>query len=357
MKVKYLSINNCSALLPPIYKISDIQIFDDYLDELNSHPSHKKIINKLISRNQYTQDYKVWDRLYEYDIDVCFIRDVQKNQIRLSIQDYAAYPGGARVGANKRVEAQFSNLFPNGTRFTCRVPLQFLLKGWGNADDGYQGYVHTIKKGSSVIDGSQVGLLKENESCYVGITGRNWFKRFSEHMRDSFGGSQRLFHRAWQESYGESGMVYISSLQMINLSFEEAMEWEERYVDRWSLSPKGLNMIPGGFKGMRYLHQHRITSREIVSLEERDAAIKEFVRQNPRKGIPNPFMSELWEDDEFYLRVIEAKANTLNAEQVRKIRLLADMGRSIPDIVNEVGAANEAQVKNIILRKTYKRIH
>ena len=143
-------------------------------------------------------------------------------------------------------------------------------------------------------------------------------------------------------------MVYVSAILMINLTFEEAMEWEEHYVDKWSLTPKGLNMIPGGFKGMKFLHEHRITDRDVVSLEERDRAIKEYVVRNPRKGIPNPFMSELWEDDEFYLRVIEAREKTLTPDQVRQIRTLADSGWSVPEIAKEINALNEAQVKNVV---------
>ena len=50
-------------------------------------------------------------------------------------------------------------------------------------------------------------------------------------------------------------------------------------------------MIPGGFKGLQFLHKLRIIDRMNISLEERDTAIADFVRQNPRKGIPNPFIA------------------------------------------------------------------
>ncbi len=68
-------------------------------------------------------------------------------------------------------------------------------------------------------------------------------------------------------------------------------------------------------------------------------------------------MSELWEDDEFYLRVIEARDNTLSPDQVLQIRSLANLGRSIPEITKEVEALNEAQVRNVVSGRTYKRIH
>ncbi len=359
MKTKYLDIQNCTALLPPNLTISRIRELDDYLGELNSYPNHLGILDKLIIRNQKTQYHKLWDRFLHYDIDVYLTFDFSTGRVQHSLKDNIAFPEFARTGINKLIKIEISHIYPNGTRWTCKMPLQFLLKGWGDANAGYQGYVHTIKY-SALNDETEpenISGHQTNEMHYVGITGRNWFKRFREHMGESFNGSHKLFHRAWQESYGESGMVYVSDLQMVNLSFEEAMEWEERYVDRWSLTPKGLNMIPGGFKGMKYLHEYRITDRAIVSLEERDRAIVEYIRQNPRKGIPNPFMSELWEDDEFYLRVIEARDNTLSPDQVLQIRSLANLGRSIPEITKEVEALNEAQVRNVVSGRTYKRIH
>jgi hypothetical protein len=121
-------------------------------------------------------------------------------------------------------------------------------------------------------------------------------------------------------------------MMLLNASFEAAMAWEELYVDKWSLAPKGFNMIPGGFKGLRFLHKHRITDRVGIPLKERDRAIVEYVRQNPRKGIPNPFMSELLEGDDFYLRVIEARDKTLTPDQVRETRKLADMEWSVSQI-------------------------
>lgn len=132
------------------------------------------------------------------------------------------------------------------------------------------------------------------------------------------------------------------------------MNWEERFVD--GLGPKSLNMIPCGFEGLRHLYEHRITDRLSIPLEERDRAIAEYVRQHPRKGIPNPFISELWQDDEFYLKVIEARPKTLSPGQVRRIRELAEKGRPVPEIAAEVGARNELQVRNVISGRYYKRI-
>jgi len=153
---------------------------------------------------------------------------------------------------------------------------------------------------------------------------------------------------------GMRDVHFVSQLGDINLTYEDAMNWEEFHVDR--VGANGLNMIPGGFKGLKYLHTHRIIHRMDISLEERDKAITEFVRRNPRKGIPNPFIAELWKDDAFYLKVIAARPKTLSPSQVRKIRELVGIGRTITEIVEQVGALNEMQVKNVIAGRTYRRI-
>ena len=134
------------------------------------------------------------------------------------------------------------------------------------------------------------------------------------------------------------------------------MEWEERYVEKWSLSPMGFNMIPGGFEGFKHLYEHRITDRIEIDLDERENAIFEYLRQNPRKGIPNPFMSELWQDDEYYLKVIGSKEKTLTAGQVREIRRLGKEGLVPHEILIRVGGINERQIKSVLQGKTYKRV-
>jgi hypothetical protein len=42
-------------------------------------------------------------------------------------------------------------------------------------------------------------------------------------------------------------------------------------------------------------------------LEERDIALGEYLRQDSGKGIPNPFMVELWKGDTYYLKVKAAQ--------------------------------------------------
>ena len=150
---------------------------------------------------------------------------------------------------------------------------------------------------------------------------------------------------------------YGSILQDINMTYKEAMIWEERAVDRYAHGPNGLNMIPGGFKGLKFLYEHRITDGSRISLEDREKAIAEYLRQNPRKGVPNPYLSDLWKDDDYYLKVIQARPKTLSPDQVLQIRSLNSQGKSMDEIADAVGALNVIQVKNVIAGRTYRRIH
>ena len=239
------------------------------------------------------------------------------------------------------------------------LPLQYLLKGWGDANSGYQCYVHSICRNMPRI--GTVKQLVEREAdknenyTYVGITGRNWLLRLSEHMREIHNGSRRTFYQAWRDNLGLDNVVFVSQLSEINMEYEDAMNWEETFVDKIGIGANGLNMIPGGFKGLKNLHKLGIIKRVKISAEERDAAIEEYIRQHPRKGIPNPFISKLWEDDSHYSKVIEARTKSLSVNQVSQIRELARSGRTVEAIVSEVNALNEAQVKKVIAGETYNR--
>lgn len=81
-----------------------------------------------------------------------------------------------------------------------------------------------------------------------------------------------------------------------------------------------------------------------------------YLRDNPRKGVPNPFLSEMWEDDSFYNAVIFSRRDTLRPGQVLRIRNLAAQGLTTAEIVDMVGARNERQVRDVVSGKTYSRV-
>jgi hypothetical protein len=353
MKFRFIDARNCYALLPPVRGLPMARILDDYL---RRHINDKQgelhgAVRDLIKHNESTiKRARSSNRLCDSAIEIALIYNSSSREV-----DVRGIKKPLIGPANFHTLIQFAN----GITWKTIVPLQYLLKGWGDANRGNQCYVHSISHNVSQVqsfaDMQARGETTSDDFHYVGITGRNWLHRFREHMGEMERGSGRRFYRAWRESMGMTDVHFISQLGEINLTFSDAMNWEEVHVDR--LGANGLNMIPGGFKGLRLLHELRITNGTDISLEDRDLAIAEYARQNPRKGVPNPFIAELWKDDEYYLKVIGARQKTLMPSQVRKIREYNKMGWSVERIAEAVGALNEIQVKNVISGKTYRRIH
>jgi hypothetical protein len=336
MKLRYLHKNNCKELLSSLFDFDNqIKEFDNYLEMVNSNNDEKGLIEKLIQKNKETQGKKSWTRLLTYDADIGFEYEVGLGRINYCLKPYYKYPDLSRSQKEQRVVAQFWQCYEDGTKWGYKMPMQCLLKNWGNAGKGYKCYVHSISNGLDVKSSDF------KEIFYVGITKRNWLKRLDEHLYEMRSGSKKLFHKAWRDSLGAENIIYGSELMDINATYEIAMSWEEWFVDAFSLSPKGLNMIPGGLKGLKFLYEHRLTDKIEISLEERERAIANYVRQNPRKGIPNPFIAALWEDDEYYLKIIGAREKTLSPSQVKRIRHLASLGWDIERIMEDVNALSK----------------
>lgn len=348
MKLKFLDAKNCHALLPSGNGTPVIRRLDECLQGINKRSGSIKL---LIKQNEKTINKAIGaKRLINSPFEVSQHADAQLGTVHTQAI--------SRKWRNPALLHRL-HLYENGLVWKTVVPLQFLLKGWGDASKGYQCYFHSItqnmdkKSGFTPMDQMKDGVL----DCYdyAGITSRNWLLRLKEHIGEVRRGSRKKFHKAWGESLELSHVNYCSLLWDVNQTYEGAMNWEEKAVDKFADGPTCLNMIPGGFKGLKYLHKLRITDRTDISLEERERAIAEYARKNPRKGIPNPFISELWKDDEHYLKVMQARSNTLSPEQVKKIKELHEKGWGLADIVKEVNALNEQQVKRVIQGKTYSR--
>jgi len=353
MKTRFLDVRNCHALLPSGHGLSLMQRLEECLRGINDQDGPLRgAIDALVRHNEKTRSLSPGSRRFTgSSVEIAQVGVLSDRMINTR----AIERGGQGPAKLHTILA-----YEDGTTWKTIVPIQFLLKSWGDANDEYQCYIHSISRNldqvRSIEDWQARAEADSDDYYYVGITGRNWLARFSEHIGEMRRGSRKRFHEEWRASLGMRDGQYVSALMDINLTYEQAMDLEEAQVDRVAYGPNGLNMIPGGFKGLKHLHEHGVIARQNITLEERDRAVDEYLRQNPRKGIPNPFMSELWKDDEYYQRVIEARPKTLSADQVRKIRRMAAEGASIERIANEVRALNETQVKNVIAGRTYNRV-
>ncbi|WP_420904118.1 hypothetical protein [Candidatus Magnetaquiglobus chichijimensis] len=243
------------------------------------------------------------------------------------------------------------------------IPLRALLKGGRSLSGTYSVYLH--------------GLFANNgeEFVYYGITKRGWNKRFMEHVtastRDQ---SKRLFPRKLGDLIAAraaelnnisdsrpklSGIITV--LCAVGLSEDQAMDTEEYLVDKYSLSSKhgkGLNMIPGGYEGLRSLHKLSIqTGPDSIDTESREELLDRYLHEHPRIGVPNPGVAEKWNDPGYAEAVICGRENRLTADQVREIRYLSALGYPTDKIQEKVGAIDNGQVQRVLNQRTYSRIH
>lgn len=353
MKLRFIDARNYHALLPPVHGLPSARALDEYLGrEINDKKGdYQGSIDELIRQNQKTiNKTRSNRRLVESPIEIAVFYYATSRFVDLkSVVRPAPLTGWAKLHTILE--------FENGITWKTIVPLQYLLKGWGDANHGHQCYVHSISQHITQIRSFADMLDREEKGSddysYAGITSRNWLHRFREHMSEAGRGSRKTFHRAWRDFMGVPDVHFISQLGPINLSYNDAMNWEEVNVDR--LGPRRLNMIPGGFKGQRMLHELGIISQKNVSLEDRENAIAEYLRRNSKKGIPHPFMAERWKDDDHYRKVMEANPRTLSEYQVKMIRQLDKEGHSVEEITLEVNARNEMQVRNVLSGRTFSR--
>ena len=243
------------------------------------------------------------------------------------------------------------------------VPLRALIKGGSHLKGSYAVYLHALiaNTGSAFV--------------YYGITKRGVNARFSEHtkaaLRDH---SARLFpSKLNQLTQARADYLYkklpqsemldglVTTVCAIGLNEGSAMDTEEYLVDKYSLAskhPLGLNMIPGGYEGVRVLHKLSILKEhEVSDTEGREKLLDRYLRDHPQFGIPKPGVAAKWMDASYAESVICGRDNRLSGEQVREIRYLRAGGVSVEQIVIKVGATNAQQVLRVPEGRTYSRIN
>jgi hypothetical protein len=220
------------------------------------------------------------------------------------------------------------------------------------------GYViaraETLHKGSHTVYTHRIRAPKEaGNLIYTGITRQGWQKRWTQHQRDAKAGSRHLFHRALREY---PNAEYSHRVIAAGLTEDFAMRMEEMWADH-TLHPKGLNMIPGGYAGLKYLHKlGAVAPRQSVDVDRREEILSDFIARTEREGRPNPLLAALWRDDDFAARVICGPEGRLKPNQIADARLLSSFGKDIPEIAATVGAKNEMQVKRLLKGQTYSRV-
>jgi hypothetical protein len=381
--LRFLDRENALALLPiPPDCLADI---DDALVHLNEGESDGIVgaIERLVQINKRTRfNTKSWGRLRQgaiLNFAVCYsfitfeIDDVADYAFSFSAFRHSSPQAPMLMVSLDRCSgvrpAELKN--PSDTFVVSRrvisVPLQCVVKHWGSAVRGHMIYEHEI----SPMDHAQEQLGEQFKAArYIGLTSRNWQTRYREHQRDALTGSELLFHTTLASVFPEGGisqigmgvfeivrrgLCFVSELQYVNLTYDEAMQVEEKMVER-TLHPAGLNMIPGGFAGLKLLHTRGFLGRTKATVEERNLAAAKYLHQLPRQSNPAPWISERWQRDEYYEQVVLNRVNTLSREQVQQIRKFGNQWKYSPTIIASLSGASERQVRDVLSGKYYSRV-
>ncbi|MBI5889761.1 MAG: hypothetical protein HZB47_03670 [Nitrosomonadales bacterium] len=311
----------------------------------------KGVIDKLLAHNMNRGGLKPWDMYGGLDFDIVHTSHKDAGRVETEVKAYFYHVQYCRPENERRIVLHIHSHKVSGTEWSISIPLQMLMKGWPKIENEHIGYAHSI-----TLTDPNTGEMDQH--YYVGVSKRNWLIRMAEHFREIQTGSNKTFHRAWREYIGRRDVLLGSELVIGNHSFEQIMDWEEEMVDKYMALGKSLNMIPGGFKGIKFLHEHRLlNSAQNIKLEERERAISEYQRLNPRIGIPNLLISELWKNEEYAQKVICGVEGRLSVDQVREIRRLNALGMPIEKISLMIKALNVRQIERVLSEDTYSRIH
>ena len=193
---------------------------------------------------------------------------------------------------------------------------------------------------------------------YYGITQRAWQRRWSEHARAISDGSPLKFHRTFREA-SSRGQVSFIGHDVVHVAddLDELYEWEEDLIRAAWGDPMLLNMIPGGKAGLAYLAKHGVLgARAKVAPDERDRILEDWLAENPRIGVPAPWVAERWHDPEWASSFVCSGRGRLSVGQVGLIRELGRGGATAEEIREQSGARTLAQVKGVLTGATYSRV-
>lgn len=347
-KMIFIDKNNAKSLLGSrfpggIQRL--VKNLDEYLNFLletgDTLPLQLLEHNASITRNRGLSEFA------KVDADIVIESDPVKSGLSIDLRDYRDKPASGRDYEERRVVVHIVIKEDNKTTWAVHLPLQSIMVGFGNPEEGYQCYAHTI----TFLDDD--GLPVNDELSYCGITSRGWLKRMSEHFTEIEKGGQRKFHKNWRKYMAERNILLNSELIALNHSYIAAMDWEEWIVERYMSKSVSLNMIPGGFKGLRYLgHLRNRIGKD--DKKQSDACQYGDKKQSPRDK--SDLMANLWRDDGYYRKVIGNRKTNFSYDQVVLIRLMDKFGVSIQRIADHFKVDKLQRIENVISGKYYGRM-
>jgi hypothetical protein len=137
---------------------------------------------------------------------------------------------------------------------------------------------------------------------------------------------------------------------------EQLYNGEEFLVEGHWNDNRRLNMIPGGKAGLKYMRENGLLGRGVVPMpDERDRLVADWILEHPRRGLPAPWVTEMWKDPDWAVAQICGRDGRLSIEQVRAIRALAEK-HPAEQIAERIGTSKVDQVRRVLDGKTYTRV-
>ena len=255
-------------------------------------------------------------------------------------------------------------------RTMVSAPTSYLVHQPRNFVRQYAVYLHHLCNKDVYTSGDD---NHDHTLNYIGLTKQGWQKRFSQHLSKARSGSPLLFHQALRDNYVGARLIGHRVLALCETE-KDAMDLEEWFVkggtredfsdpdafvgaDEWvfgTLYPKGLNMIPGGYAGLKVLHKMGVMKdNQPFNVDQRDNLLIEGLK---RGGQANPLLAAHWNDEDYATKVICGPEGRLQPPQIQEARTLGLLGRETSEITDIVGAKNERQIKSLLQGSTYSRI-
>jgi hypothetical protein len=285
--------------------------------------------------------------------------------------------------------------YHGNTLNTFITPLEYLL-GFNEKnvlkDGSYQLYSHTIlssdnqavinKRTEVISDGDGYGSLpalrrfhRDNSRIYVGITRRTWQERYRQHCRDMGRGSNLLFHRALRGEFCSIGCIE-HIVERAGLTEQQAFEIEEKEVEKRSLHslfPNGLNMIPGGYAGLKFVRHFAArtgyTLRGELTADGVESVLADVQRHSLHRnfntsdaGRVNAEIARLWAEDVGYrINVMTGHQKRFSFRQIQATRIWHASGWPKEKILENLQNIDEReinadQLERLLQGETYASI-
>jgi hypothetical protein len=282
-----------------------------------------------------------------------------------------------------------AGFYRNGVLNTFIVPIEYLL-GFNEKmvlkEGSHQLYSHTLlpEEPSTAITHKatnfEAGIpsthqksdvqrfYQDNSFIYIGITKRTWQERYKQHWNDSVRGSGLLFHRALRnELFKAKTIEHI--VERAGLTEDQALDLEEAEVEKRSLHSlyeKGLNMIPGGRAGMKYINlyaqrtKYKLTQPltaetvESILVDVQKAGFKQACHSTDPDKI-NAEIARLWSEDlDFRIKATTNQHNRFSLKQIQAARIWHASGWPVDKILDYLQKLDNKQISLDQLEKLLK---